>query len=410
MKALIFAAGLGERMRPLSDQTPKPLLKAGGKRLIEWHLERLAASGVREVAVNTSHLADQFPRMLGDGARYGVRIEYSYEGETPLETGGGMLHALPMLGREPFIAVNGDIWTDFDFASLPREPNGLAHLVLVDNPPQHAQGDFGIDAKGALLPFPDSPGTLRALTFAGIGVYRPELLDDWQAVIGDAPGANDMPPCFSIVPLLRAAMSRDQIDWQQHHGAWFDVGTPQRLQELDARLWSTIMQIDLATSNDCCGIAEVHVASWQKAYAGIFPDEYLSSLSVLRRAEAWQTIFAAGATEVLIARQRGRIAGFVSFGASRDPDALSNHGEISAIYVLPGLWSTGVGLALWKAAEQGLQSQGFSQISAWVISTNARAIRFYKSLGFREEFGSTKQSKRGGIRFKEVRYIYQNCS
>src|SRR5690348_17957440 len=136
MRALIFAAGRGERMRPLSDVTPKPLLSVGGKRLIEWHLEKLARAGVREVVINTSHLASQFPGSLGDGARYGVHIEYSYEGEVPLETGGGMLNALPLLGSEPFIAVNGDIWTDFDFASLPREPQGVAHLVLVDNPPQ----------------------------------------------------------------------------------------------------------------------------------------------------------------------------------------------------------------------------------------------------------------------------------
>ncbi|HJU07721.1 MAG TPA: nucleotidyltransferase family protein, partial [Rhodanobacteraceae bacterium] len=127
-------------------------------------------------------------------------------------------------------------WTDFDFASLPREPHGLAHLVLVDNPPHRAQGDFGINANGKLLPFADSPGAQRTLTFAGIGVYRPEFLNDWHSVIGDAPGASEHPPRFSITTLLRAAISNNQIDWQQHTGAWFDIGTPQRLQELDARL------------------------------------------------------------------------------------------------------------------------------------------------------------------------------
>ncbi|MGH8212830.1 MAG: N-acetylmuramate alpha-1-phosphate uridylyltransferase MurU [Rhodanobacteraceae bacterium] len=239
MKALIFSAGRGERMRPFSDTTPKPLLGAGGKRLVEWHLENLARSGVREIVINTSHLAAQFPEALGDGARYGVHIEYSFEGETALETGGGMLHALPLLGSVPFIAVNGDIWTDFDFASLPREPQGLAHLVLVDNPSHRPNGDFGIDANEKLLPFADSPGAQRALTFAGIGAYRPEFLDDWREVIADAPGVSEKPPRFSITPLLRAAISKNQIGWQQHHGAWFDIGTPQRLQELDARLRGT---------------------------------------------------------------------------------------------------------------------------------------------------------------------------
>lgn len=236
MKALIFAAGRGERMRPLSDATPKPLLQAGGRRLIEWHLQRLAASGVREVVINTAHLAEQFPQTLGDGARYGVRIEYSHEGDTALETGGGMLHAMPLLAREPFITVNGDIWTDFDFASLPEGPEGLAHLVLVNNPSHNGQGDFGVDRDGRLLPFADSPGSTRALTFAGIGVYRPELLHDWREIIGDAHGAREHPPRFSIVSLLRAQMQSGNVTWQQHHGAWFDIGTPQRLQELDARL------------------------------------------------------------------------------------------------------------------------------------------------------------------------------
>jgi MurNAc alpha-1-phosphate uridylyltransferase len=236
MKALVFAAGRGERMRPLSDTTPKPLLAAAGKRLIEWHLERLAAAGVRDVVVNIAHLAARFPEALGDGARYGLRIEYSREGDVPLETGGGMLHALPLLGKAPFIAVNGDIFTDFDFASLPREPRGLAELVLVDNPPQHPRGDFGIDATGALLPHVDSPGAVRALTFAGIGIYRAEILRDWRAIIGDTLGAQAAPPRFSIVPLLRAAIARGDVGWRHHAGTWTDVGTPERLAGLNANL------------------------------------------------------------------------------------------------------------------------------------------------------------------------------
>jgi MurNAc alpha-1-phosphate uridylyltransferase len=236
VKALIFAAGRGERMRPLSDVVPKPLLSVGGKRLVEWHLENLVRAGVREVVINTSHLASQFPEALGDGSRYGAHIRYSYEGTTPLETGGGMLNAVPLLGSEPFVAVNGDIWTDCDFASLPHEPDGLAHLVLADNPPQHPKGDFGIGADCTLLPFADAPDARRALTFAGIGVYRPELLANWREVIGDAPGASQNPPRFSITPLLRAAISNGQATWQQHHGAWNDIGTPRRLRELDAKL------------------------------------------------------------------------------------------------------------------------------------------------------------------------------
>ena len=150
MKALIFAAGLGERMRPLTLHTPKPLLAVAGKPLIVWHLERLAACGVRDIVVNTAWLAEQFPAMLGDGSRWGVRLRFMHEGDTPLETGGGILNALPALGEDPFLVVNGDIWTDFDFATLPREPRGQAHLVLVDNPTQHPHGDYRLDTQGLL--------------------------------------------------------------------------------------------------------------------------------------------------------------------------------------------------------------------------------------------------------------------
>ena len=186
--------------------------------------------------INIAHLAEQFPQALGDDSGYGIHIQYSREGAVPLETGGGMLHALPLLGDAPFLAINADTFTDFDFAGLPAEPRGLAELVLVDNPPQHPQGDFGIDADGKLLPRPDSPGAKRALTFAGIGVYRPGILRDWQAIIGDTVGARETPPRFSITPLLRAAIVRGEIAWRQHRGFWTDVGTPQRLAELDARL------------------------------------------------------------------------------------------------------------------------------------------------------------------------------
>ncbi|MGA9335749.1 MAG: nucleotidyltransferase family protein [Rudaea sp.] len=216
-RALIFAAGRGERMRPLTDVTPKPLLEVRGKRLIEWHLQALARAGVREVVINTSHLADQFPEVLGDGSRWGLRIDYSYEGTTPLETGGGMLRALPLLGDAPFVAVNGDIFTDLDFSTLPKNPDGLAHLVMIDNPAHHPQGDFVL--REGLLHDEASP----RLTFAGIGVYRPELLADCQ------------PGIFSIVPSLRAAIRDGAVSGEHFRGRWMDAGTPQRLAALNAR-------------------------------------------------------------------------------------------------------------------------------------------------------------------------------
>jgi N-acetyl-alpha-D-muramate 1-phosphate uridylyltransferase len=250
MKALIFAAGLGERMRPLTDVTPKPLLRVGGKSLIVWHLEKLAALGVREVVVNTSWLAQQFPKTLGDGGDFGLRLHYSYEGTTPLETGGGMWNALSLLrGADndtdaPFLAVNGDIWTDYDFARLPREPRGLAHLVLVDNPEHNPKGDFTLmhadDGVRSEDPHPEEiarfgdPG--RRLTFAGIGVYRPSLFADWRTIVGDAAGADQTPPRFKLAPLLRAAMAHGVVSGEHHRGHWTDVGTPVRLQTLDAAL------------------------------------------------------------------------------------------------------------------------------------------------------------------------------
>jgi len=231
MKALIFAAGLGQRMRPLTDSIPKPLLQAGGKPLIVWHLEKLAALGVCEIIINTAHLAEQFPAQLGDGQHWGVRLIYSHEGHLPLETGGGMLNALPLLGDAPFIVVNGDIWSDFDFARLPHEPDGSAHLVMVDNPEHHPAGDFHLHDHGQLAC--DGP---QKLTFSGIGVYRPELLTDWRTIIAPSPGAESTPPRFPIAPLLRAAIRQGQLTGEHHRGHWTDVGTPERLAQLTARL------------------------------------------------------------------------------------------------------------------------------------------------------------------------------
>lgn len=232
MRALVFAAGLGERMRPLTLTTPKPLLEAGGKPLIVWHLEKLAAIGVDEVVLNTSWLAPKFPEVLGDGSHWGLCLRYTYEGLTPLETGGGMWNALGVLAPDgaPFLAVNGDIWTDYDFARLPREPEGLAHLVMVDNPAHNPAGDFVLDGERVR-----SEGEPR-LTFSGIGLYRPALFDDWRSIIGDAPGAAESPPRFKLAPLLRAAMRRDAVTGEHHAGAWTDVGTPERLALLDESL------------------------------------------------------------------------------------------------------------------------------------------------------------------------------
>jgi N-acetyl-alpha-D-muramate 1-phosphate uridylyltransferase len=254
MKALIFAAGLGERMRPLTDTTPKPLLHAGGKPLIVWHLEKLAAIGIRDVVINTSWLAEQFPQALGDGRDFGLRLHYSYEGPTPLETGGGMWNALewlrePGVPHAPFIAINGDIWTDYDFAHLPPSPSGAAHLLLVDNPEHHPKGDFSLMHDGGLRS--EAPPEIEVarlgdpgerLTFAGIGVYRPSMFDDWRRIIGDAPGASDTPPRFKLAPLLRAAMTHHangpftRVSGEHHRGRWTDVGTPQRLSTLNAEL------------------------------------------------------------------------------------------------------------------------------------------------------------------------------
>ncbi|MBB1088130.1 nucleotidyltransferase family protein [Lysobacter sp. SG-8] len=230
MKALVFAAGLGERMRPLTDRTPKPLLCVGGKPLIVWHLERLAAIGVQDVVVNTSWLAHQFPEVLGDGQRWGLRLHFLYEGPVPLETGGGMLNALPSLGEAPFLLVNGDVWTDFDLGRLPRDPAGLAHLVMVDPPPQATRGDFTLDPDGHVR-----TGGAHPLTYAGLGIYRPALLAGWQAHAGDVRFAEGKPR-FRLAPILAAHMGAGNVTGEHHRGAWTDVGTPGRLAALDQSL------------------------------------------------------------------------------------------------------------------------------------------------------------------------------
>lgn len=220
---MILAAGRGERMRPLTDITPKPLLPVVGKPLIVWHLERLARAGWRDIVINHAHLGDQIEALLGDGAAWGVRIAYSPEPPGALETAGGIANALPLLtggtGGAPFLVVNGDIFCDWDFARLRSREIDLAHLVLVDNPAHHPGGDFSlVDGKvGA--------GGTPQLTFSGIGVYRPELF---------AGIARGQPA--KLAPLLRSAIDAGRVTGERHAGRWVDVGTPQRLAALDAEL------------------------------------------------------------------------------------------------------------------------------------------------------------------------------
>lgn len=218
MKAMILAAGRGERMRPLTDTTPKPLLSVNDKSLIEYHLQNLKQAGFTEVVINHAWLGNMIESSLGDGSQYGLQIEYSAEGEQALETGGGLFRALPLLGDKPFLAINGDIWTDYPLQNLPAEPNGLAHLVLVDNPPQHLEGDFALSGDRVLA------SGESCYTFSGIGVYRPEILE------GQKDGA------FPLAPILRAAMARNEISGEHYAGRWFDIGTPERLQQLDQKL------------------------------------------------------------------------------------------------------------------------------------------------------------------------------
>lgn len=215
MKAMILAAGRGERMRPLTDTTPKPLLRIGGQTMIERHVHALARVGITDLVINYAHLGEQVEAALGNGNAYGVTIRYSPETGGALETGGGIFNALSLLGSEPFLVVNSDIWIDFAFEQLPEQPDGLAHLVMVDNPGHHPQGDFSLSA--GLL----SQKGPAMLTFSGIGVYRPELFS------GCAAGA------FPLAPLLRLAMDAGQVSGEHYSGSWFDIGTPERLDAVN---------------------------------------------------------------------------------------------------------------------------------------------------------------------------------
>ncbi len=224
MKAMILAAGRGERMRPLTDEMPKPLLTAGGKPLIVWHIEALVRAGLRDLVINHAHLGHRLEAALGDGARFGARIAWSPEAEA-LETAGGIANALPLLGEEPFAVINGDIACDFDFsqlrdtAAMMRNAGALAHLVLVPNPSHHPLGDFAL-REGKVI-----ERDARMLTFSGIGLYDPQLF------AGIARGTR-----AQLAPLLRAAMNDGRVNGELHAGRWMDVGTPERLAELDRQL------------------------------------------------------------------------------------------------------------------------------------------------------------------------------
>jgi MurNAc alpha-1-phosphate uridylyltransferase len=223
LKAMLLAAGRGERMRPLTDRTPKPLLEVAGKPLIVWHIEKLVKAGISDLVINHAHLGSQIEQALGDGSRFGARIQYSPEAHA-LETAGGIANALPLLGDAPFAVINGDIFCDYDFAGLHQRAAALksggdaAHLVLVDNPPQHPGGDFALHGGRV------TDGGPR-LTFSGIGIY-------WPALFAGIPRGRIAP----LAPLLRAQIAVGKVSGEHHTGLWVDVGTPQRLAELDRQV------------------------------------------------------------------------------------------------------------------------------------------------------------------------------
>ncbi len=215
MKVMILAAGRGERMRPLTDFKPKPLLKVTDKTIIELTIERLVNAGYKELVINHAYLGGQIEAHLGNGQRYGANIQYSPEGDQALETAGGIINALPLLGKAPFMVVNGDIATDFPFEQLNKPLKSLAHLVMVPNPKYHAQGDFGLSHHGKLL-----IDAVALSTFSGIGVYDPVLFTGMDSGV------------YKLGILLRQAIAEGQVTGQKYEGFWMDIGTPERLAEL----------------------------------------------------------------------------------------------------------------------------------------------------------------------------------
>ncbi len=214
MRAMILAAGRGERLRPLTDSLPKPLVEVGGRPLIEHHIQALADAGFREIVINQGHLGNMLPPAIGDGSRWNITIHWSDEQPEALETGGGIFKALPLLGSGPFLVVNGDIWTDYPYARLRSIKCDQAHLVMIPNPPQNPAGDF------SLLQARIRNKGENKLTFSGISVYHPRLFD------GCKPGK------FSVVPLLRSAMENYLVTGEEYHGIWEDIGTLERLESI----------------------------------------------------------------------------------------------------------------------------------------------------------------------------------
>jgi MurNAc alpha-1-phosphate uridylyltransferase len=216
-KALLFAAGKGERLRPLTDRLPKALVEVGGRPLIFHHLDALKKAGFKEVVVNLSHRGEQIREALGDGSDWKLRLQYSEEGPEPLETGGGMRQALDLLGPDDeFAAINADIYTNFDYRRLRGWPAGLAHLILVPNPPHNPRGDFALE-DGHVLSV-----AAGRLTFSGIGAYRPEFISGYR------------PGTFKLAPVLRTAIAHGVVSGELFEGIWMDVGTPERLAEANA--------------------------------------------------------------------------------------------------------------------------------------------------------------------------------
>lgn len=223
-KAMILAAGLGQRMRPLTDTLPKPMLPAGGKPLLQYHLEALAAVGVHEVVINLAYLGDKIREFVGTGERFGLNVSYAQEPE-PLETAGALLNALPLLGNEPFLLLNGDVWTDYPLEKLAARaltPETDAHLVLVTNPDFHPAGDFSPNAAGIL----ENNPSREKFTFGGISLIHPRLISSY-------PNKRSK---FPLVEVLRFAIEQSRISAEVYRGNWSDVGTPERLAELDQLL------------------------------------------------------------------------------------------------------------------------------------------------------------------------------
>ena len=223
MKAMILAAGHGKRMGDLTNGIPKPLLKIGAapdsKTLIEYHIERLVKAGITNIVINRAQHTDQFDTLLGHGENYGAKITYSDEGGEPLETGGGIYNALPLLNDSSFMIINGDIWCDYPLGKLLHDPEGLAHLILVPNPAHNPDGDFAVDNTGRIR----LEGSKKH-TFSGLAVYRPELFDECQD------------GSFALAPILRHTISQDLVAGELYKGEWMDIGTPERLEELSQHI------------------------------------------------------------------------------------------------------------------------------------------------------------------------------